>query len=1336
MLKNMRKAIKLKLVFLVVFGVLISLFFFQISIILAQGGGEQTQTDWSGGGNQDIFTGNDPAKFQYSGNINFTQQPGEITLAKTPFGWASEQRVSNAISQQNAPQIVPVDTDTAIVVWEDFSGWGAPNWTTKIDAQKINRSDGTSLWQAGGIVVAGEGTYAQAMHFDAVPSGDGGVIVIWDSGDSYSVYVKKINGDGSVAWGGDDGILIVNNLTHSLAAKIASDGTGNYIIVWDDWRDNINPFGYPHLYAQKINSSGIAQWMASGIPIQETETVGQGTTYLVTDGNGGVYVFWNDYRNAGNGSDIYGQRINETCNPGGDVRCWDATGGGDYDGVLISGGGGDQLLQNTISDGNSGAMLAWKDNRSGDYDIYAQKVDGVNGAQVNNYRIWDAGGGVYNGILVAGTGADGNQSFPTLTLDGQGGIVVAWVDLRNGNNDIYAQRINSSGVAQWTANGEVVCDEAHSQNYPQIAPAYSGGNLNGFYITWIDDRTSPGSSNQVYAQKIDLSGDINSEWSTMESGLNQGLLIGDIYLGYFKIAPFTASNESLIVWSNGNGTIYAQKLGAAHFYSTGYLGSSFFDSGGPVGGEPMNWKYIKWKIGSLPAGSSIAFRTRSTDDFLSYEYWTNLSPIEINPSGEWYARIRSGPKRYLQYEATLTANSLEQSPQLSEVSISYTTDNPPNIPSPSRPQGGDRYGFGNPTFTFSQSDSDVNDQLKYQIQITDAADTNFSNTIINYTSELLPQGNASFQVGQAAGSGSYAPGKGSEGQTLPEAGYIWRVRSIDGEYFEGDWTETGNFTIANSLPTITNFGDSWAGGHAHTFPGNENNRPTNQPQLDFQIVDGATNHGEYFSDGNYLQFEIQIAKDSADFLPSSIVLDYVSGAVSDSVWPVPPQTFCVGDPACNGNGSNIGDTNPTPPLPYNGIGVPYGYITGSNGQTLDSDPGFVYYWRVRAADEHGVDSGWVNACVNQCQNQPPHFSFRLEALTSPITYTGSADLINGGTNFNLIPAFNFTLFQPNGDLISYLFVITKDLPVDFNNPQPNLDHGAIVFLSPPYGPTNPPYPISYTLGDTKDSLGNDYNFPFPPTLSSLEIGANYYWLVVPIINGNLEINSAFYGFDPYAAYPGGPGAPFNPNTGTTPSFTVAVESSQPSAYSVANISFNSLKAATPLAIGTNVNGEIVDTLASANSVDFGEPTPGDNKITGFSFNVESNNPHGYTMLIQQDHDMASKDEKFVIEGFNNNGGTDPTNANPQPWVSPDPAVTKGFLGYTTTSTALSGVANRFSLGEIQRYAKLSSIPAEISRSSGPVDNDEVKLLLKLEINSRQESADYSNHIIVTVVSNL
>jgi hypothetical protein len=77
---------------------------------------------------------------------------------------------------------------------------------------------------------------------------------------------------------------------------------------------------------------------------------------------------------------------------------------------------------------------------------------------------------------------------------------MVWEDQRNGNSDIYAQRIDISGTVKWTVNGVAVCTADTTQFYPAVVSDGFGGSI----IVWPDYRNAPGSD--IYAQKLDKNG--------------------------------------------------------------------------------------------------------------------------------------------------------------------------------------------------------------------------------------------------------------------------------------------------------------------------------------------------------------------------------------------------------------------------------------------------------------------------------------------------------------------------------------------------------------------------------------------------------------------------------------------------------------------------------------------------------------------------------------------------------------------------------------------------------------------------------------------------------------
>jgi hypothetical protein len=90
--------------------------------------------------------------------------------------------------------------------------------------------------------------------------------------------------------------------------------------------------------------------------------------------------------------------------------------------------------------------------------------------------------------------------------DSNGGIIMVWDDNRNSatsNDDIYVQRLNASGIRKWALNGINICSSNGVQKNSSIADVGNGSAI----ITWQDDRLG---NDDIYAQKIDSSGNVSN----------------------------------------------------------------------------------------------------------------------------------------------------------------------------------------------------------------------------------------------------------------------------------------------------------------------------------------------------------------------------------------------------------------------------------------------------------------------------------------------------------------------------------------------------------------------------------------------------------------------------------------------------------------------------------------------------------------------------------------------------------------------------------------------------------------------------------------------------------
>jgi hypothetical protein len=161
--------------------------------------------------------------------------------------------------------------------------------------------------------------------------------------------------------------------------------------------------------------------------------------------------------------DIYAQRLDSN-----GVVLWNNTGN------PISIANGNQSAVDVLSTTQTnGLICTWRDGRSGNYDIYAQKISPAGNA------LWGA-----NGLLVATSPF--NQINPNICSDGNDGCIITWQDSTFNDWDVYAQKINGSGQIQWSTNGEAVSNAIEIQGHPKHIPDGNGGAI----FAWQDKRAN------------------------------------------------------------------------------------------------------------------------------------------------------------------------------------------------------------------------------------------------------------------------------------------------------------------------------------------------------------------------------------------------------------------------------------------------------------------------------------------------------------------------------------------------------------------------------------------------------------------------------------------------------------------------------------------------------------------------------------------------------------------------------------------------------------------------------------------------------------------------------
>lgn len=437
-------------------------------------------------------------------------------FAPAVAAWSPDASLNTPVCSATGDQWGPVSvTDGAggsIVAWYDWRSGNAD-----VYAQRFNAA-GVSQWTDGGVLVCN--ATGDQTDVRIVSDAAGGAILTWQDGRSTApkVLAQRINSSGVPQWTangvGMGTVLIAVSQTHP---AIAATGSATCVVTWEQ---------SSHIYAQRLTSAGATSW--GSVPVVVCNATGTqqspAVAYDPTPSGTAAYFVWRDDR-AGS-SDIYAQRFNLSA-----VAQWTANG------VALCTAANDQIYPVAHWDRTIGLVVAWMDYRAGNYDVYVQAIPSTGTVA------WTA-----NGVAVCTAALD--QWYPRLATGGTGKVIVGWEDWRTGSADVYAQLVSSTGAVQWTANGAALCTQSGNQASASFAPDGSGGVIG----VWHDQRSSV--QLDVYAQRLNSAG--VAQWTT--GGVAVSNAIGD------QLSPFVqqlSGSNAVVYWQDRRGAtrdVYAQGL--------------------------------------------------------------------------------------------------------------------------------------------------------------------------------------------------------------------------------------------------------------------------------------------------------------------------------------------------------------------------------------------------------------------------------------------------------------------------------------------------------------------------------------------------------------------------------------------------------------------------------------------------------------------------------------------------------------------------------------------------------------------------------------------------------
>ncbi|TWU08136.1 LamG-like jellyroll fold domain-containing protein [Stieleria varia] len=244
--------------------------------------------------------------------------------------------------------------------------------------------------------------------------------------------------------------------------NVAMDSSGNYVVVWDDYRS-----GNADTYAKVYNADGSVR--VSEFRVHGANTSAQDWSNVAMADNGNFVVTWSDSRSGTYETYMRLYNINGTALTGETM-------------VSVLAGVQDAHAVDFAADGSF--VVAFQN--ASDTDIYFQRYNASGVAQGGNTRV--------------NTYATDTQNHPDVAVNDDGSFVVTWMS--NGQdgslNGMYFQRFNASGVAQGSET-RISQTTVGEQFYGTVDNDASGR----FVVTWMSD---DGNQFGIYGRRFDASG--------------------------------------------------------------------------------------------------------------------------------------------------------------------------------------------------------------------------------------------------------------------------------------------------------------------------------------------------------------------------------------------------------------------------------------------------------------------------------------------------------------------------------------------------------------------------------------------------------------------------------------------------------------------------------------------------------------------------------------------------------------------------------------------------------------------------------------------------------------
>lgn len=379
--------------------------------------------------------------------------------------WSSDPAVNlpladnNNGSDQVQPKLVPMQNKGWYVSWFDANPSTPPPVGYDVFYQRLS-SGGVEQFPHDGRLVADLSNSSTEDYGLDLDTSDNALIAFLDTreGSNQQVTAAKMAPLGVPVWG-KLGVQLTTDSNFHAAPKIVGTSDGNVVVAWTT---NSN------VVLQKLNAAGQPQW-GSGVVFSESSY-----NYSLADmhaaDNGSVIVSWVRAQGFGSNSQLRANKVSAS-----GALLWGASNVDIFDVGSLQFGN----FPYFVYDGNGGAVFAWYTSVP-TLQCFAQHIL-AGGSQAFPQNGAAVSANTFN------VRVDPSAAYRASTQE----VFVFWTEEDSNQvlNGVSGQKFNSTGAAQWGADGiPIVPLGADQQLFVQTVPIGSGA------LTFWVDQSGFGSS--------------------------------------------------------------------------------------------------------------------------------------------------------------------------------------------------------------------------------------------------------------------------------------------------------------------------------------------------------------------------------------------------------------------------------------------------------------------------------------------------------------------------------------------------------------------------------------------------------------------------------------------------------------------------------------------------------------------------------------------------------------------------------------------------------------------------------------------------------------------------